>query len=588
MSDKILVIVESPSKAKTIQKYLGDDYIVTASKGHIVDLSKSGAYNLGIDLDTFVPRYALIPDKVKVLDELLSLCKKSKLVLVASDPDREGMAISWHIYERLKDTEIPIKRIIFNEITKKAIKKAVSSPIEIDMNLVHAQEARRMLDRIVGFMASPYLMRSMNEKLSAGRVQSVVSKMIIDRERDIDGFVPETFWNINATVTDGASPFSVKYEKKILDEPTGKKILLTVVKNSFTVTDVISKEEKRPILAPLITSKLQQVMSKDHGFGADRTMKAAQELYESGYCTYIRTDSTRANDDAIQEVRSWLTNNKYDVPSKPNAFKNKDASQDAHECIRPTEIDLEPDQNYEIIDPDQKKVYEVIWRYFVASQMNPAIYDTVKVTIESDEDPDIKFKCSGKCLKYKGALEILQIEDDSKIDIPNLNIGDKLYLKDKKSISLDKKQTQPPARYSESNLIKELENKEIGRPATYAELLTKITSRNYVEKQGNVYHGTELGKKVSDLLTKYFTFMDYNYTSEMEKKLDDIANQKLDYIEMLKDFYQNFKKELDSAYIDSGCEMCDKCGSPMTEKKSKTGSFYGCSAWPKCNFTKNK
>lgn len=586
MSEKILVIVESPSKAKKIQEYLGDEYIVTASKGHIVDLTKTGKYNLGIDLENFTPRYSIIEDKISVVNELMKLCKKSKLVLIASDPDREGMAISWHIFERLKDMEVPIKRIIFNEITKKAIKKAISSPIDIDMDLVHAQEARRMLDRIVGFMTSPFLMNSMRERLSAGRVQSVVSKMIIDRESEISAFVSEDFWNIYANITDGITTFTVKYDKKILDENEGKKIQSKIIKSTFTVTDVVSKEEKRPLSPPLITSKLQQIMSKDHGFSADRTMKAAQELYESGYCTYIRTDSVRANDDAVKEVREWLQNQGYDIPDKENTFKNKDASQDAHECIRPTEITLLPYDNYEIIDQDQKKVYEVIWRYFVASQMNPAIYDTLKVTLESDADQSLKFKCSGKSLKYRGALEILNIEDDSKIDIPNLSIGDQLSLHDKKSVSLDKKQTQPPARYSESNLIKELVNKEIGRPATYAELLTKITARNYVEKQGNVYHGTDLGKRVSENLSKYFSFMDYNYTSNMEKKLDDIANKKLNYIEMLKDFYNNFKKELDTAYIDSGCELCEKCNSPLSERKSKTGSFLGCTTYPNCKFTK--
>lgn len=587
MSTKTLVIVESPSKAKKIQEYLGEEYIVTASKGHIVDLTKTGAYNLGINLENFQPRYSIIPDKIRVVDELLSLCKKSKLVLIASDPDREGMAISWHIFERLKDTEVPIKRIIFNEITKKAIKKAVESPVEIDMDLVHAQEARRMLDRIVGFMTSPFLMTSMKEKLSAGRVQSVVSKMIIDRENDISTFVPEEFWNISATVTDGTTPFTVKYDKKILSEDLAKEVHLKAMKSTFTVTEVISKEEKRPLLPPLITSKLQQIMSKDHSFSADRTMKAAQELYESGYCTYIRTDSVRANDDAVKEVREWLKNSNYDIPKKENSFENKDASQDAHECIRPTEIELSPTENYEIIDPDQKKVYEVIWRYFVASQMNPAIYDTVKVTLSCDSDPSLKFKCSGKCLKYKGALEILNIEDDSKIDIPNLSVGDQLFLSGKKSVVTEKKKTQPPARYSEANLIKELVNKEIGRPATYAELLTKITARNYVEKQGNVYHGTDLGKKVSENLSKYFSFMDYNYTSKMEKKLDEIANKKMDHVEMLKDFYSNFKKELDTAYIQSGCHLCEKCGSPMSERKSKSGSsFLGCTAYPNCRFTK--
>ena len=589
VSDKTLIIVESPSKANKIQEYLGSDYIVTASKGHITDLIKGGPYNLGVDLNTFTPRYTVSPDKVNTLNELMNLAKQSKLILLSSDPDREGEAISWHLYERLKDVDVPIKRIVFNEITKAAIKKAVASPRDIDMDLVHAQEARRMLDRIVGFMASPFLMNCLKSKLSAGRVQSVVTKMIIDREKEIGSFLPEDYWNIHVSLSDGSDIFTCKYDTKITDQKTADSVKTSLESNnSFVVSEVVAKDEKRAPFAPLITSKLQQIMSKDYGFSADRTMKAAQELYENGYCTYIRTDSTRIGDDALDSVRDWLKNNNYDIPDKANVYQNKDSSQDAHECIRPTEIELKPDQNYEIIDADQKKVYEVIWKFFVSSQMKPAIYNTLKVTLHPQGNAKFKIKASGKALKYKGFLELLGIGDDSKIDIPMLNVGDIVNLHGKQPVKAEKKQTQPPPRFSEANLIKELVNKDIGRPATYAELLTKITGRNYVEKQGNIYHGTDLGKKICDILDSNFTFMDYNYTSEMEKKLDSIANKNLNYVEMLKSFYQEFKKELDNAYINNGGELCVRCGSYMAERTTKNGEkFFGCTAYPNCKFTKN-
>ncbi|NDB86385.1 MAG: type I DNA topoisomerase, partial [Alphaproteobacteria bacterium] len=448
-----------------------------------------------------------------------------------SDSDREGEAIAWHLQQRLLDTDIPIKRIVFNEITKKAIKEAVSKPRDIDINLVHSQEARRILDRIVGFMASPFLMNKYSTNLSAGRVQSVLTKMIIERDKEISSFIPEKYWNIHVTLSDGSQAFTAKYDTKITDVKTANTVGKLFEGNNndskFVVTDIVAKEEKRPAPPPMITSRLQQIMSKDYGISSDRTMKAAQELYESGYCTYIRTDSTRISEDAVKEVRQWLQNNNYKVPSKENIYPNKDSAQDAHECIRPTELDLKPDQNYEIIDPDQKKVYEVIWKYFVASQMLPATYDTLKVTLELKNNSNFKVKASGKALTYKGFMDILGVNDDSKIDIPSLNIGDELSLTGDIPVKVEKKQTQPPPRFSEANLIKELVSKGIGRPSTYAELLSKVTGRNYVQKDGNMYYATDLGKEVTGLLNDFFSFMDYHYTSELEQKLDDIAAGKV-------------------------------------------------------------
>lgn len=589
---KTFIIVESPSKAVKIQEYLGDDYIVMASKGHIADLVKNGPYNLGIDLEKFIPRYSLMPDKIDLLGEMMSVAKECKEIIIFADGDREGESISWHLRERLKDMEVPIKRGIFNEITKSAIKKAVASPIDIDMPMVRAQESRRMLDRIVGFMASPFLRNHFNTNLSAGRVQSVVTKMVIDREKEINSFIPEDFWNIHVSLSNGTDNFVAKYDTRITDQQTADTVK-SVFKGTgtpvvFEVSDVIAKDEKRSPYAPLITSKLQQVMSKAHGFSADRTMKAAQSLYENGYCTYIRTDSTRVSDEAMTMVRDWLSANNYDLPAAPNVYKNKDSSQDAHECIRPTEMDLDPNNNYEIIDPDQKKVYQTIWKFFVSSQMKPAIYNTLKVVLHPVGNPNYKVRASGKALKYKGFLEILGMNDDSKIDIPMLNVGDQLNLFGKTPVKVEKKQTQPPARFSEATLIDELDKKGIGRPATYAELLTKITNRNYVEKNGNTYYGTDLGKKICDILDSHFTFMNYNYTAEMEKKLDLIANQKMNHVDMLNDFYKSFKNELDKAYIADGIGLCPLCGASTVERTTKTGSkFVGCRLYPSCRWTKN-
>ncbi len=590
---KTLVIVESPSKADKIQNYLGKGYIVLASKGHITDLAKGGRFGIGVDVNnSFKPHYVLMDDKIETLDHLIKVGKNCDQIFVASDPDREGEAIAWHLAKRLEDLGKPIKRMVFNEIKKDKLLKAVKDVRDINLDLFHAQEARRILDRLVGFMASPFLMSFYGPKLSAGRVQSVVTRMVIDREREIESFVPETFWTIQVALSaDNKNGFATKYSGKLIDLKSAETIRDKVSDKSasFVVSEVLAEEEKKNPPPPLVTSSLQQIMSKVHGFGADRTMKAAQALYEGGYCTYIRTDSVRVGDEALEEVRTWLKDNKYDVPKKPNVYKNKDAAQDAHECIRPSDISLLPQENYAMIDPDEKLVYETIWKYFIASQMQPAVYNTLKLTAKLSSSKDVEVKASGKALKSEGFMKILGLSDDSKIDIPNLNKGDVLNLFGKNPVKMEKKQTQPPARYSEDKLIKELVNRNIGRPATYAELLSKITLRNYVEKKGNVYHATDLGKKITDVLAKYFTFMDYNYTSNMEQQLDEIESGKINHTDMLKKFYPSFKQEIDQAYIDNGGCLCDKCKSPMVTKTAKTNGerFLACSAYPKCQFTKS-
>lgn len=587
---KTLVIVESPAKGHHIQEYLGKDYIVMASKGHITELAKGGKHGLGVEIEKdFKPRYVLSDDKIDVLDSLMAAAKKVDQILVASDPDREGEAIAWHIADRLADVGKPIKRIVFNEIKKAKILKAVKEPRDIDMNLFHSQEARRILDRLVGFTASPFLMNFFGGNLSAGRVQSVVTRMVIDREREIEAFVPEEFWTIQVLLNKGKEEFLTKYSGQLRDLKSAEDAKQKLNTPEYLVSEVLAEEEKKSPQAPLVTSTLQRLMSKTHGFSADRTMKAAQALYESGYCTYIRTDSVRVGDEALEELRKWLSDNKHEVPKKANVYKNKDAAQDAHECIRPSDLTLSPTENYAIIDPDEKIVYETIWRYFVASQMMPAVYNTLKVTAHSKLDKTAEVKASGKALKSKGFLEILGIEDDSKIEIPNLVKGDILTLGKTVPVRMEKKQTQPPPRYSEDKLIKELVNKNIGRPATYAELLSKITARNYVEKKGNVFHATDLGKKITDVLNKFFTFMDYNYTAKMESQLDEIENGKINHVDMLKKFYPSYKLELDKAYVNSGGALCDKCGSPMSTRTVKASGtkFLACSAYPKCKNTRN-
>jgi DNA topoisomerase-1 len=585
-----LVIVESPAKGHHIQEYLGDDYIVMASKGHITELAKGGKHGIGVDINNdFKPHYVLSDDKLETLDALLAAAKKCDQILIASDPDREGEAIAWHLATRLQDTGKPIKRIVFNEIKKSLILKAVKQPRDIDMNLFHAQEARRILDRLVGFTASPFLMNFIGPKLSAGRVQSVVTKMVIDREREIESFKPEEFWTIQVSLQKDNQGFITKYPGQLRDAQSADAMKAKLNVNSpYIVSQVSAEEERKSPQAPLITSTLQRIMSKIYGFPAEKTMKAAQALYESGYCTYIRTDSVRVGDEALTDVRAWIKDNKFELPKKANVYKNKNETQDAHECIRPSDLTLKPNDNYAIIDPDEKTVYDVIWRYFIASQMMPAVYNTLKVTAHVKEDTSAEVKASGKALKSKGFLEILGIDDDSKIEIPNLNKGDELQLASKFPVRMEKKQTQPPPRYSEDKLIKQLEEKQIGRPATYAELLSKLSSRNYVERRGSVFHATDLGKKITDILSEFFSFMDYNYSAKMEKQLDEIEGGKLNHIDMLKKFYPDFKKEIDKAYIGHGGTLCDKCCSPMSTRTVKESGekFLACSSYPKCRNTK--
>ena len=590
---KTLIIVESPAKAEKIQGYVGDDYIVLASKGHCTELASKGLHGIGVDVNNnFKPHYVISADKIDTLQMLMNAAKQCNLILMAPDSDAEGEMIAYQLSQRLEDTGLPIKRISFNEIKKAKILKAIQEPRDIDMNIVNAAQGRRVVDRLVGFMGSPFLMNYFGNKLSCGRVQSPLARMVVDRERQIEVFVPEKFFTIQAELSkDGKESFTAKYSGRPTDDKVAEamKTKLADKTAEYIVSEVLSDKESKSALPPLITSTLQRMMSKDHGIGPEQTMKAAQSLYEQGHISYMRTDSVRCSDESIAEAREWISTNKFAIPKKPNVFKNKDNAQDAHEAIRPSDINLNPDNNFAIIDPDEKEVYRAIWKNFIASQMTPAIYSTLKITAHIKGDKTAEVKASGKALIDPGHLAIFGPIDNGKIEIPNLQVGDILNLFGKYPVKLEKKETQPPPRFSEDKLLKALEDKGIGRPSTYAELLSKVTSRNYVEKRGNVYHATDLGKKIIDELTKYFTFMNYDYTKKLEDQLDDIKSGKLSYLDVLKQFYPAFKAELNKAYLANGGCLCAKCDSPMATRTNKLNgkTFLSCTAYPVCKSSKS-
>ena len=585
MKKKTLVIVESPAKGKTIAKYLGEDYIVKASYGHMVDLPKN---KLGIDINNdFKVKYVIMDDRVKALDEIIDACEYVDKIILASDPDREGCAISYHLRELLKSTGKPIQRCMFKEITKEIILNEIKNPKDIDMNTFHAQEARRVLDRIVGFTVSPFLMNYFGPNLSAGRVQSVVVRMVVDKEKEIASFKPEEYWNLTASLTDGKKSFIAKYDGKLKNKEETEKVKNDLLSKDvvFTVTSVTAKDKSEGPNPPLNTANLQKILSKDYGLSIDRTMKAAQNLYENGWVSYIRTDSVRMSDDALVALRKFLKENCLPMPKKANVYKTKEEAQDAHECIRPTNVNQKP-ENANGIGADEKKVYEAVWKHFVSSQMTPAVYATLEVKISSSTKQN--FKVSGKALKDPGYLVIFGEQDLGAIQIPVLTAKQIVFLTGTNPIVTEQKHTQPPGRFSESKLVDELERREIGRPSTYAETINKITNRGYVEKKGVIFHPTELGKKITNILVDLFPFMDYKYTADMERKLDDIEGGKLKKLDMLKEFFVPFKQQLNNAYNKQGATFCDKCGEPMIlRKNAKNGdTFQGCSAYPACYFTK--
>jgi DNA topoisomerase-1 len=678
---KTLVIVESPAKAKTIKKYLGASYDVVASKGHVKDLpKKQNAVDVAHD---FTETYEVIEGKEKVLQELKAAAKKADAVLLATDPDREGEAIAWHISEEIRDPK-KVSRVEFHEITKKGVDHGVSNPRALDENLYDAQRARRVLDRIVGYDVSALVWSKLAFGLSAGRVQSVALRLVVDREREIEAFVPEEYWNVGVTLaTPSGATFSAKLASadgkkiEVTNETTALAVRADLESAGYRVAKVARREQKRNAPAPYTTSKLQQDATNYLHFGTKRTMQIAQALYEGidlkrdggpvGLITYMRTDSTRVSNDAIAEAREVVSKRygKEFVPEKPNIFKSKKSAQDAHEAIRPTSIEIHPDSIRKHLKDEQYKLYKLIWNRFVASQMAPALYDRTIAEIDvkpgrpSPQHAAYMVRASGRILKFAGWLQVTEgqrefagedepeagaaepsspgaaapgaegapaaeaggaaagagdaaaddkssttpppaaDEDDGGL-LPDLNEGETLTLATAKGsgVLTEQKFTQPPPRYNEGSLVRELEKRGIGRPSTYAEIIGKVQQRAYVEKRdGGAFQPTMLGKFVVDGLVKSnLDIMDPNFTAQMEEELDEVGAGSLKRVQLLKRFYKKFREQLDkskklaswkppSEKTDIACEECGE--GVMIKKWGKNGWFLSCERYPKCKATRD-
>lgn len=614
-SSKNLVIVESPSKAKTIGKFLGSKYKVVASVGHVRDLPKS---KLGIDLENnFEPQYIAIRGKGDVIKAMRQEAKNADKVYLATDPDREGEAISWHIAHLLGIDPTKACRIVFNEITKNAIQTAVKNPRTIDTKLVDAQQARRVLDRLVGYQISPLLWRKIRRGLSAGRVQSAALKLICDRENIIRDFKPVEYWNIAAILSDmneqkGKSSEKKKFTAKLI-EYMGKKITVenkemadTVVdalnKHDYIVKNVEKKERNKRAYAPFTTSSLQQDAANKLGFYTKKTMMIAQQLYEGieikghgtvGLVTYIRTDSVRISEEAKAAAKVFIEEKYGNGYCAINSFSNKKKDvQDAHEAIRPSYMDLVPDEIKDSLTKDQYNLYKLIWSRFMASQMAAAVYDSMAVEIENGQ---YTLKANGSKLKFDGYLRVYQDsgEENNEKMLPELQVGNKLNLLDLQS---DQNFTQPPSRYTEASLVKDLEEKNIGRPSTYAPIIATLMDRKYVSREKKSLLPTDLGFIVTELMEKYFKeIVDVGFTSELEDRLDDIEIENLDWKNIVSDFYKILKDELEIADKEiekvkledelTG-EMCELCGKPMAKKSGRFGDFIACTGYPECKNTK--
>jgi DNA topoisomerase-1 len=609
---KNLVIVESPGKVKSIKKFLGKNYKIEASIGHVRDLPKS---QLGVDPDNgFEPKYITIRGKGDVISNLKKEAQKASNVYLATDPDREGEAISWHLAQLLDIDESKKCRITFNEITEKAVKQAIKSPRGIDMKLVGAQQARRVLDRIVGYKISPILWRKIKKGLSAGRVQSVAARLICDREEEIEKFIPEEYWNIIALLKKADS--SAVFEARFFGSKGGKislknkeqvdKILSELKGREFTVSSVKKGTKSKLPAPPFITSTLQQEASRRFGFSTTRTMMIAQQLYEGvdikdegaiGLITYMRTDSRRISDEAAAEAAKFIENRygKNYLPEKQIQYKNKATSQDAHEAIRPTHVDLEPDKVKSSLNRDQYRLYKLIWERFIASRMAAAVYDTVSAIMES---AGYIFKANGSKLRFPGFMAVYTEEtdeepEDKEVEVPELNEGE-LLRADK--LVPEQHFTKPPSRYTEASLVKELEEKGIGRPSTYAPIISTILARGYVEKDGKVFIPTELGKIVTGIMKEHFSeIVDVEFTAQMESKLDTVEEGKKDWRDVLYEFYPQFESKLKKAdsligevkIPDEETDVvCDKCGRNMVIKSGRYGKFLACPGFPVCRNTK--
>ncbi len=630
-----LVIVESPAKAKTINKYLGKDYIVLASYGHVRDLpSKNGSvdpennFKMEWELDTFSKKY---------LKEITDAAAESERIILATDPDREGEAIAWHVREILESKKLlkgkKVERVVFNEITKKAVTNGINNPREIESLLVNAYMARRALDYLVGFNISPILWTKLPGSKSAGRVQSVALRLITEREHEIELFKPEEFWTIASNfqyddklINSKLSVFSNKKIEKFSfrNKADSEKVLNEIKKHSYKISDVSSKVYRRNPLAPFTTSTLQQTSSGKFGFGASRTMQIAQRLYQGidiegdtvGLITYMRTDGTQISNDAINDFRNFIKKVHGDqyLPDSPNSYSGKKAknAQEAHEAIRPTDVNRKPSDMKKYLSTDQSKLYELIWNRAVSSQMNPAEFDRKSITIET-EDKKISFKANGSTIKFEGYLKVYKFEEkdeDLKNILPEVKVGDKVTIKE---LIDDQHFTDPPPRYSEASLVKKMEELGIGRPSTYASIISVLSTRNYVELLNKRFHPTDRGKLLSAFLEKLFSkYVDYNFTADLENQLDEITSGKIDWVKVLdgfwRDFYSNvgkvkekrtrevldllneslgdlvFERD-DNDDIDRKCKLCDT-GQLSLKNSFRGGAFIGCSNYPECKFTR--
>lgn len=624
-----LVIVESPAKARTINKILGKDFVVKASVGHVKDLPKK---TLGVDVDNdFQSEYGIIPGKEKIIKELKAAAKKADKIYLAPDPDREGEAIAYHIATEVtkKGNEDNVFRVTFNEITKKAVLEAMENPGKLNMDKIDAQQARRVLDRLVGYKLSPLLWKKIQRGLSAGRVQSVAVRLVVEREREIDAFKQQEYWSI-PSMFEGETPPAFKaklhrYKGELLvtkTEDDGRKFLITnadeakkisdeIGSGPFVVSQVEKKKRKRSPAPPFITSTLQQEASRKLGYSAKRTMALAQQLYEGvdfgsegavGLITYMRTDSVRVAAEAQEAAKVYITSEygeRY-VPAKTPKYKSKKSAQEAHEAVRPTYMDHPPKAAKKFLNRDQVRLYELIWNRFIASQMKPAELEQTAVDIAVGGDKNTTFRATGQVIKFHGFMALYTETTDEAPDeeegegfLPTINEGDKLKIKD-----MESKQhfTQPPPRYTEASLVKTLEEKGIGRPSTYASILSTIVDRKYVDSENKRFSPTELGGMVNDYLVAQFPdLLDTGFTAKMEERLDGIETGKNKWAKVIRDFYKPFEKVLEKASEDKTKikpedvetdEKCDKCGSGMVIRWGRHGRFMACSTYPECKNTR--
>ncbi len=612
---KNLVIVESPAKCRTISKYLGKDFTVKATMGHIIDLPER---ELGVDIaNGFIPRYIVSKGKKKVVAEIREEAAKAENIFLAPDPDREGEAIAWHVATEIGESSAIVKRVQFNEITKKAVLAAIASPHELDMNKVNAQQARRILDRIVGYQISPILWRTVFKGLSAGRVQSVALRIICEREEEIKAFTQEEYWSVLASLEKNGQTFSAKLHRvgdakpELKNEADAKKVVDAARAGSFAVSEVVKTEKNRKPYAPFITSTLQQEAARKLGFSAARTMLVAQQLYEGlelgelgtmGLITYMRTDSTRISDDALADARNLIAtefSGAY-LPEKPNVYGKSKNAQDAHEAIRPSQVSMEfsPERVKNYLVKDQYRLYELIWKRFLASQMANAVFDSTRLDLTV---ADYLFRATGSIMKFDGFLVLYDETTEEKSDdegdnsrLPLLTKGD---MCDARDITGHQHFTQPPPRYTEASLVKVLEEKGIGRPSTYAQIIDTLKKRHYVELESRRFIPTEVGYMVKNILVQEFpAIFEVNFTADMEKTLDRIEEGNADWVQVLKDFYAPFELRLDDVkkgikeirqqnqeVTDRTCPECNE--NMLVIKWSRNGRFLACQGFPTCKYT---